>query len=227
MSATITIVGCGGIGGLAGFYMAQAGESVTFVDQNREHVEAIRHKGLRVNGVYGPMAVGPQSAYAPEEIPTALDGLVFLACKSQATELAVTGILRYLTPGACVVSLQNGMNEEVIAQIVGRKRTLGALPDYGGAYLAPGLLEAVNEGAVYVGELDGALSSRAQEAGRLLGIGPNRCEVLEDIVGRVWTKQVYFAQILVSSLVDGPIRHILGDRRVQLLGGAAVREASL
>lgn len=34
------------------------------------------------------------------------------------------------------------MNEETIAGIVGHGRTMGALPDYGGAYLEPGVLEA-------------------------------------------------------------------------------------
>ncbi len=225
MTNSIAIVGCGAIGGLAGFYMAQAGEPVVFIDQNTEHVEAIRTAGIKVNGVYGPMEIGPQPAYTPDEVPEPLDGFVFLACKSQATETAVHGIERHLTPSSCVVSLQNGMNEGRIASIVGAERTMGALPDYGGAYLNPGVLEAVHEGVVYVGEYEGGITERSTEAGRLLGIGPNKCEVLDDIMGRVWTKHVYSSHILVTALVDGATMEVLGDRRVQLLGGAAVREA--
>jgi 2-dehydropantoate 2-reductase len=146
--AKIAIVGCGGIGGLAGFYMAREGERVLFIDQNAEHVRAIRERGISVNGVYGPMVIPPQLACTPGEIGEPLEGLVFLACKSQATDTAVRGIAPHLTPSACVISLQNGMNEEVIAGVVGRERTMGALPDYGGAYLDPGLLEAVHEGTV-------------------------------------------------------------------------------
>jgi 2-dehydropantoate 2-reductase len=224
MSGTVTIVGCGAIGGLAGFYMALAGETVIFVDQNSEHVRAIREKGISVNGVYGPMEIGPQAAYTPDEVPEPLTGFVFLACKSQATEAAVNGILPHLTPTSCVVSLQNGMNEGRIAALVGPERTMGALPDYGGAYLDPGLLEAVHKGTVYVGEISGGITDRAREAGRLLGIGPNKCSVLDDIMGRVWTKQVYNAHVLVDSLVDGTVMEVLGDRRVQLLGAAGVRE---
>jgi 2-dehydropantoate 2-reductase len=44
-------------------------------------------------------------------------------------------------------------------------------------------------------------------------------------MGRVWTKHVYSAHVLVDSLVDGQVMEVLGDERVQLLGGAAVREA--
>src|SRR5574341_1123175 len=150
--AKIAIVGCGGIGGLAGFYMAKAGEPVLFVDANTDHVRAIRDRGFAVNGVYGAQSIGPQRAATPDEISEPLDGLVFLACKSQHTAAAARGILPHLGSQSCVVSLQNGMNEPVIAEIVGEQRTMGALPDYGGAYLDPGSLEAVHEGTVYVGE---------------------------------------------------------------------------
>ena len=224
MSGSVAIVGCGAIGGLAGFYMAQAGERVVFIDQNADHVQAIRDRGISVNGVYGPMEIGPQPAFTPEQVPESLAGFVFLACKSQATESAVSGILEYLTPSSCVVSLQNGMNESRIAARVGRDRTMGAIPDYGGAYLDPGVLEAVHEGTVYVGEVQGRITGRAREAGRLLGIGPNHCEVMDDIMGRVWTKQVYNSHVLVDSLVDASAVDGLSDERVQLLGGAAVRE---
>jgi 2-dehydropantoate 2-reductase len=221
----VGIVGCGAIGGLAGFYMARAGEPVLFVDQNADHVRAIRERGISVNGVYGPMSIAPQPACTPAEIREPLEGLVFLACKSQATPAAILDIAPHLAPSGCIVSLQNGMNEDTIAAVVGRERTMGALPDYGGAYLDPGVLEAVHEGTVYVGELDGALTPRVREAARLLGIGPNRCELLTDIVGRLWTKQVYNSQIVVTALVDGPIVEVLGNHKVQRLAGAALREA--
>ena len=87
-------MGCGGIGGLAGFYMARAGEHVVFIDQNAEHVRAIRERGISINGVYGPQAIGPQRASTPDEIPELLDGLVFLACKSQHTANAASHIMR-------------------------------------------------------------------------------------------------------------------------------------
>src|SRR5579884_1922514 len=223
--ARIAIAGSGAIGGLAGFYMARAGEDVLFIDQNAEHVAAIRERGISVNGVYGPMSVPPQRACTPGEIPEPLDGLVFLACKSQATEAAVRAIAPHLGPSACVVSLQNGMNEDTIAGIVGRERTMGALPDYGGAYLDPGVLEAVHEGTVYVGELDGSLTPRVREAARLLGIGPNKCELLTDIVGRLWTKHVYNSQIVVTALVNDTVVAVLGHKDVQRRGGAAARRS--
>jgi 2-dehydropantoate 2-reductase len=223
--AKIAIVGCGGIGGLAGFYMARAGEPVLFVDQNADHVRAMRERGISVNGFYGPETVGPQRAVTPEEIREPLDGLVFLACKSQHTADALKGIAPRLSADGCVVSLQNGMNEPIIADVVGPARTMGALPDYGGAYLDPGRLEAVHEGTVYVGELDGTITPRAREAARLLGVGHNRCELLADINGRLWTKQVYNSQIVSAALVDSTTMQMLGNKTFQRMAAVLVREA--
>ncbi len=124
-----------------------------------------------------------------------------------------------------MVSLQNGMNEPVIADIVGAARTMGALPDYGGAYLDPGMLEAVHEGTVYVGEIDGTVTPRARAAARLLGIGPNTCELLTDMMGRVWTKQVYNSQVVPSALIDGTVVETLGNKKMQRLAAVLVREA--
>ena len=47
---TITIYGAGAIGGLAGAYLARAGEDVLLVDKVAEHVDAINRHGLRIIG---------------------------------------------------------------------------------------------------------------------------------------------------------------------------------
>jgi 2-dehydropantoate 2-reductase len=223
--ANVTVVGCGAIGGLAAFYMAKAGERVLFVDENPEHVQAIREKGLLANGVYGPMSIGPQRACTPDNISEPLEGLIFLACKSQHTPAAVQSLLSHMTAESCIVSLQNGMNEQIIGSIVGPERTMGALPDYGGAYLNPGVLEAVAEGTVYVGELDGRITKRAQEAARLLGIGRNKCELLTDIMGRIWTKLVFMSQSVMTALVDASWGEVLSQEKVRRLAALLIRES--
>jgi len=61
----ITIVGAGAIGGIAGAWMSMAGEDVTFVDTNREHVEHLRTQGLLIDGGRGDQRLGPQRAHTP------------------------------------------------------------------------------------------------------------------------------------------------------------------
>ena len=76
----VTVVGSGAIGGLTGAWLAMGGEDVTFVDRNREHVEAIRTSGLRIDGGRGVHRLGAQRARTPEELAEPLE-CVLLAVK--------------------------------------------------------------------------------------------------------------------------------------------------
>jgi len=220
----ITIVGAGAIGGIAGAWMSMAGEDVTFVDTNREHVEHLRTQGLLIDGGRGDQRLGPQRAHTPDELRDPLE-CVFLSVKSQHTREAVEGIKHLLRPESFVVSLQNGLaNEDVIASVIGRARTIGALPDYGGAYVDPGHLEFVIEGPVYVGELDGRLTPRVREVHRLLS-HVAEAELLTDITARIWAKTCFGAQIVASALVDAPSYVVVGQERARRVVGPLVREA--
>ena len=53
--------------------------------------------------------------------------IAFVCMKSYDTEWATTMIAQYLSPNGFVVSLQNCMNEETIAGIVGWGKTLGCI----------------------------------------------------------------------------------------------------
>ena len=220
----VTIVGSGAIGGLAGSWMAMAGEDVTFCDVNRDHVNAIKTTGIHIDGARDDHYLPPQKACTPDELKGPLE-CVFLSCKAQHTRDAVLGIQHALGPESFVVSLQNGLiNEEVIASIIGPERTVGALPDYGGAYIDPGHIEFVHEGPAYVGELDGVIRVRTRECCRLLS-NLTKCEILADIKPRIWAKTTYNSQIIVSALVDQPIDQVLGDETAKRVSGAIGREA--
>jgi len=219
----ITIVGAGAIGGLAGAWMAMAGEDVTLVDRWKEHVQAIREHGLVIDGLRGDHLVR-LPACTPEELAGPLE-MVFLACKSQDTRAAITTIAPLLTPDSAVVSLQNGMNEEVIGDVIGIDRVIGAIPDYGGALVDPGHLEFVHPGPAYVGELDGRITDRVREAHRLLSHLTDT-ELTTNIVGRVWAKQIHGTQVVMTGLVEAPIVQVLRDERHRHLAVSLVAEAT-
>src|SRR5262245_21280735 len=130
--------------------MTLAGEDVTFVDRWVEHVQAMRERGLFVDGLRGEHRV-PVKALLPSEVEGPL-GMVFLACKSQDTRGAAEAMTPFLDERSIVVSLQNGMNEGTIGEVIGLERVIGAIPDYGGALVDPGHLEFVHPGPAYVGE---------------------------------------------------------------------------
>ncbi|TMJ45843.1 MAG: hypothetical protein E6G84_15365 [Alphaproteobacteria bacterium] len=132
MGARIAIVGTGAVGGYVGAHMAQAGEDVILVDFWPEHVERIRATGLRISHLRDvrEFTIAARAMHVTE-----LQGLsrerpidiAFVSTKSYDTAWATMMIRQYLAPGGFVVSLQNCINEETIAGIVGWGRTLGAI----------------------------------------------------------------------------------------------------
>jgi 2-dehydropantoate 2-reductase len=132
MKPRIAIVGAGAVGGYAGSYMAAAGEDVTFIDPWPEHVEAMRANGLRVTHLRDVADfTTPVRAIHLTELQNEAKGrpfdIAFICMKSYDTEWATVMIRQYLAPGGFCVSLQNCMNEETIAGVVGWGRVLGTI----------------------------------------------------------------------------------------------------
>lgn len=218
----IHIVGSGAIGGMAGVHMVMNGEDVTFVDQWQEHVDAMREHGLIIDGITGRHVV-PVRAITPDELDEPIE-LAFIAVKSQHTEEALRSIMPHLAENATVVSLQNGFNAELIGEIIGADRVIGTVPDYTAALVAPGHLEFTVGGPLYLGELNGSVTNRVQEVRRLLSM-VTATELTTNIVGRIWTKQCYMSQIVMTAMLDESVSEVMQSVRNRLLGVAVVREA--
>src|SRR4051812_40494123 len=175
MGRKIVIVGAGAVGGYAGAHMVQAGEDVTFIDPWPEHVEHMRKHGLRVTHAMDvPEFTVPVRALhvtdAQQLAKEAPVDIAFVCMKSYDTAWATMMISQYLAPDGYVVSLQNCMNEERIAGIVGPDKTVGVIPALLGAELyAPGRVrrtaaKASSPYEVYrAGELHGRITKRIEE----------------------------------------------------------------
>lgn len=221
MYMKVTIVGSGAIGGLAGAWMTMAGEDVTLVDGWQGHVDAMRERGLFIDGLRGEHRIRVK-AVTPDQLTGPLE-MVFIACKSQHTRAVAEEINPFLTDKSAVVSLQNGMNEEVIGEVIGIEKVIGCIPDYGGALVDPGHLEFVHPGPVTIGELDGSTTSRVIEAHRLLSL-LTETKLTDNIIGQIWAKQIHSSQVVMTALVDAPITEIQGHDWVRHLAVSLVAE---
>ncbi|WP_425146411.1 ketopantoate reductase family protein [Deinococcus sp.] len=230
----ITILGAGAIGGLAGAYMARAGYDVTLVDRWAEHIDAVKTRGITVDGVRGDLhfevrALHPHELAAQVAQSGPLEA-VLIATKSQHTLEALESVLPFFGPATFVVSYQNGFNEYDIAArltaagLGGLERVIGSIPNYGGALVDPGHLEFVHEGPIQLGEMSGERSPRLLELARMLS-ALTEVQLSDNIWGQIWAKEVYSAQVVFSALVDARIQETLGVERYARIAGAVVREA--
>jgi 2-dehydropantoate 2-reductase len=218
----ILIWGAGAIGGTVGAYLARAGFHITLVDSHVEHVEAIRHKGL---AIVGPIETFTQTVptLRPEDVGGTWD-TVFLCVKALHTEVSARALVPHLMADGVVVSLQNGFNELVIADVVGRMRTMGAFINFGADVLEPGVVHYGGRGAVVVGELDGRHTERLTRVHRaLLWFEPNAIET-DNIWGYLWGKMGYGALLFASALTDASIVDVLGSIEARPVLTALARE---
>ena len=94
---------------------------------------AIRGPGLRIRG-----PVEDFTTQAPALLPSEVTGAwprIFLCVKAHHTEDACRALLPHLAPDGCVLSLQNGLCETLIAGIVGPERTMGAFVNFGADWM--------------------------------------------------------------------------------------------
>ncbi len=218
MAEPIVIWGAGAIGGTIGAHLARAGHEVLFVDVVPEHVEQIAAGRLRIEGPVSHFTTGGQAA-TPETM-RGRHKLILLAVKAHHTEAATRALAPFLAEDGAVVSCQNGLNELVIAEIVGRQRTIGAFVNFGADYLEPGRILYGTRGAVVVGELDGSRSPRVEALHAMLQVFEPDAVLSDNIFGYLWGKAGYGGILKSSALTNDSIADFIADpaRKPLILG---------
>jgi 2-dehydropantoate 2-reductase len=209
MSAPVLIWGTGAIGGSIGAGLIRAGHDVVFVDNVPEHVEAVNASGLRIVGPIFETTVNAP-AFVPESLRGTFDR-IFLCVKALHTEPATRALAPFLSKDGYVVSAQNGLNELVIADIIGRHRTIGCFVNFGADYLEPGVVQYSGRGAVVVGELDGQRTNRIESLHRLLQDFEKNAVLTDNIWGFLWGKLIYGAQLFATALTNDSIADCLAN----------------
>lgn len=213
-----TVVGGGAIGGTLAFHLARAGHPVLIVDADADHVAALNVDGLTVVGPDGEESV-PVRAVTPDHARGPFHR-VLLCVKAQATVGAISRIAPALAPDGFVVSLQNGLNEDRIAETVGARRTVGAFVNLFADVLGPGRIHDGGAGALVVGEVDGTSSARVEEVvADLQTWGPARAT--RNIPGHLWSKLGFGAMLAATALADAPMAELVDRHRPLMYSLAA------
>ena len=219
---TILIWGAGAIGGTLGAYLIRSGHAIHFVDIVEAHVEAINAKGLSITGPVDEFTVA-----ATASLPGDLQGqyeTILLCTKSQHTREATLALAPFLADDGFVLSVQNGLNELIIEEIVGRERTVGSFINFSADYHAPGEILFGGRGAVVIGELDGVISARLKRIDAILRDFDENTLMTDNIWGYLWGKEAYGAMLFVSALTHQSIGEALADSRYRPLYIRAAQE---
>ena len=202
MSNRMIVIGAGPIGGIIGGRLARAGQDITFVDIDKEHVAAIRENGLQVDVPDGPFNVKIKILF-PNEIQEKFD-IGCVAVRSNYTPDALKTVLPHLADNGLLVSMQNGINPPLLQEKVGPDRTIGMAIRMGSRKVAPGHLHTATRGHLYIGHLHGKTTPQLENLQKILN-PVMETEISDNILGVLWSKLTYTCLGYYGSLADASL----------------------
>jgi 2-dehydropantoate 2-reductase len=222
----IAIVGTGAMGSVYAALFAAAGHEVWAIDAWREHVEAMRAKGLRLEGASGERTVRVNATTDARDAGPC--DLVVLATKAMQVAAAASSIKCLLAADTPVLSIQNGLGgPDTAASVLGKERVLvGVVGGFGASMRGPGHAHHNGWELVRLGEFGGPITARlkkVEEAWRGAGF---RVKVFDDIDQLVWEK------LLCNCAYSGPcgisertIGEVMDDPDLARISAACATEA--
>jgi len=186
----IAVVGCGAMGSVYAALLADAGHEIWAIDSWKEHVDAIKAGGLRLEGASGDRTVRINAT--TDAADASHCDLVILATKAMHVEKAARSMQPLLRPDTVVLSIQNGLGgPDTAAKVLGRERVLvGVVGGFGASMKAPGHAHHNGWELVRLGELDGPVTPRLEKVAEVWRSGGFRVKCFDDIDQLVWEKLI-------------------------------------
>jgi len=189
----IAVFGVGAVGGFLGWRLACAGHDVVFIARGKT-LGALQQQGIRVDTLEGTSEVLPVKAVQDPSAVGPVD-VVLLGVKAWQVAESAEAMRPLIGPESFVVPLQNGVEApSLLAGALGAEHVLGGLCYMVALQVGPGhIRHAGMEPRVIFGELDGRVTSRAQELlAAFTGAGV-KAEIPRNIHEAIWSKFMFIA----------------------------------
>ncbi len=218
------IYGAGSLGTVLGAYITKNGGQVDLINRNKAHVEILNTKGAKIIGTVD-MTV-PVKAITPEEMEGKYDVIVLLT-KQLFNKDVVTMLKDFLSEEGVIVTLQNGIPEPGIAEIVGANHTMGCAVEWGAALIEPGVCELTSTPdslSFHMGKLEGITDEQVKMVKDLLEL---MCPVHEEenLMGARWSKLLINATFSgLGTVVGGVFGDVSEDKDAQKVAIRCMKE---
>ena len=196
------IYGAGSLGTILGAFISRNGGQIDLINHNEKHVAALRQNGAHI---IGTMEFTQQVNAMTDKEMTGIYDIIFLMTKQQGNRDTVTFLKDYLADDGVIVTLQNGLPEPLIAEIVGEDRVLGCTVAWGATMTAPGVCELTSSPDSLTFSLGTIFKKRGNhfdEVKRLMEM-MGQVEVDENFIGTRWSKLLINASFSGMSAVLG------------------------
>lgn len=221
----ICIIGAGAIGGVvAGILARENKHQLKLVVRQKDLAEKISTEGIEVSGTSGKFSVALPTVADTGDLEGIFD-YVLIATKTDGLVESARNILPFLNENSRVVSMQNGICEEMLAEVVGSERTIGCVVGFGASRLGPGKVEKTSEGEIILGNWKRKRDKQVDElAGILNTVVPSRST--DEILPELYSKLIINACISTLGTVCGLyLGEMMAIRKTRNISIQVMREA--
>lgn len=181
------IYGAGSLGTVLGAYITQSGTEIELINRNKAHTTALKEQGATIKGTVD-MHVKVDAKF-PDEMSGKYD-VIFLMTKQLHNPEVVTMLKDYLSDNGVIVTLQNGIPEPGVAEIVGAEHTIGCVVEWGATMDEPGTSILTSEPeslSFHMGKMNGVPDDMFNLVKELL---EKMCPVFieDNLIGARWSK---------------------------------------
>ena len=186
----IAVVGAGAMGSVYAGLLAAAGHDVSAVDVDAAHVEAIRERGLHVDGASGDRVVRIRATTSPVDVGVV--ELVVLATKSMDARAAASSAAPLLGAETTMLTIQNGLGAaDEVAEVVGESRLMiGVAGGFGASIVGPGHAHHHGMEVVRLGERLGPATERTERIAEVWRQAGFEVETYDDVSRLQWEKLI-------------------------------------
>lgn len=184
----IVVLGCGAMGSVYAGLLASGGHEVWAVDVWKEHIDAIRERGLRVEGASGDRTVRVRATTDANEVGPC--DLAIIATKASGVAAAAATALKLLKEDGVVLTIQNGLGAgDRIAQHLDPSRVmLGLASNFGASMKGPGHAEHKSMNLIGIGEMQGGETERLKRVVDAWVSSGFNAKGYADIHAQIWEK---------------------------------------
>lgn len=196
------IYGAGSLGTILGAFITKNGGQVDLYNRNTAHIEALKTKGATVTGT---LEFNQKvNAFTTDELSGRYD-IIFLMTKQQDNRAVAARLSEFLADDGVIVTLQNGIPELLLGEVVGNERVLGCTVAWGATMQGPGVCELTSSPdslTFSLGSLTGRPNRHLDDVKALLELmGP--VELDDNFIGTRWSKLLINAAFSGMSAVCG------------------------
>ena len=183
----IAIYGAGSLGTVLGAYLAKAGIEVDLYSRNEKHIQALRKDGATVVGKV------QLKQHVHAFLPSGMHGLydcIFLLTKQLENRNVASFLKPFLAEDGMLCTMQNGLPEPLLMEILGKDRVCGCAVGWGATLLGPGVAELTSEPDTLCFSLGLPFPGREERLGEIAAIlghmGPVTIE--QNFIGARYSK---------------------------------------